>query len=338
MARRSIAAMAVCLFALGTAAPAAGGLTASGAPPDAGVPGVPSPGSVALRGVPAAAARVAEGCPPAAGHGHGAHSVGLRGAEPGAPDSMEVRRMMADLELRTRLMRIVPPPVINVPLWVHLIDDGSRRVTKQAVQAQVDALNNAYGGRLGGADTRVRFRVAGMTNTGNATWFRDPLGHEQAMKQALRRGGATALNLYIAELNEVVLGYGTYPYWYRTSPVLDGVVIDWRSMPGGTMRTFDRGFTAVHEIGHWLGLMHTFENGCAEPGDGVADTPPEAHPTEGCPEGKDTCPLPGKDPVRNFMDYAHDRCMSEFTAGQGARIRTAWAAYRMSDGRSTLNR
>ncbi|MFI0422139.1 MULTISPECIES: zinc metalloprotease [Spongiactinospora] len=272
-------------------------------------------------------------CPPYAARvpGPGARA-GVRELSP-----QEARRMVADLDARARRLRVVPTGAINVPLWVHVID-GGRRISRESVRDQIDALNAAYGGRFGGADTRVRFKLAGMTSTANPAWFRDPLGHEQEMKQALRRGGPSALNLYIAELNEVVLGYGTYPYWYRTNPVLDGVVIDWRSMPGGTMRTFNRGFTAVHEIGHWLGLLHTFENGCAEPGDGVADTPPEAYATEGCPDTKDTCPLSGKDPFHNFMDYAHDRCMSEFTQGQAVRIRTAWAAYRMVGRSSTLSR
>ena len=100
--------------------------------------------------------------------------------------------------------------------------------------------------------------------------------------------------------------------------MLDGVVIDWRSLPGGSLRSFDRGFTGVHEIGHWFGLLHTFENGCAAPGDGIADTSPEAVATDGCVIDKDTCEGGGPDPIHNFMDYSDDRCMSEFTAGTGA--------------------
>ncbi len=83
-----------------------------------------------------------------------------------------------------------------------------------------------------------------------------------------------------------------------TSPsqaYLDGIVIDWESMPGTSDRyagRYDQGETATHETGHWVNLEHTFYGGCTEKGDFVADTPPEKTPTSGCPEGKDTCPDP----------------------------------------------
>jgi len=63
------------------------------------------------------------------------------------------------------------------------------------------------------------------------------------------------------------------------------------------------GRTATHEVGHWFGLMHTFEGGCVG-GDGVDDTRPEATPSEGCDLRRKTCPGTGYDPVQNFMDYS----------------------------------
>ncbi|MEV7806350.1 zinc metalloprotease [Microbispora sp. NPDC088329] len=217
---------------------------------------------------------------------------------------------------------------ITVPVWVHIIKDHALGLPDAAVSRQIAVLNTAYSGGYGGADTGVRFALKGITHTDNRSWFRDPLGFEEPMKKKLRAGGPETLNLYIAQLSRLVLGYSTYPYWYDDEPVLDGVVIDWRSVPGGPLRDFARGFTAVHEIGHWFGLLHTFENGCKAPGDSVDDTPAEAYPTNGCPSKKDTCPAPGGDPIHNFMDYAQDRCMREFTAGQGVRIHEMWDAYR----------
>ncbi|WP_245966428.1 zinc metalloprotease [Sphaerisporangium album] len=251
--------------------------------------------------------------------------------EPYTPDADDAARMLAGM--RRRLGHAPAPPrrepaTTTVPLWVHVITDGREGVPDTAIGPQVETLNAAYGGRLGGVDTGIRFELRGVTHTDNPVWFRKPLLSETAMKQRLRRGGPETLNLYIAQLGELVLGYATYPHWYTGRPSNDGVVIDWRSLPGGSLRDFSKGYTAVHEIGHWFGLLHTFENGCSPPGDSIDDTPPEATPTQGCPVRKDTCPDLGEDPIHNFMDYAHDRCMSQFTAGQAVRMRNMWTAYR----------
>ena len=77
------------------------------------------------------------------------------------------------------------------------------------------------------------------------------------------------------------------------------------------MTGYNLGKTSVHEVGHWFGLLHTFQdNTCdaGDVGDYIDDTPQESVSTDGCPVGKDSCPSsPGNDPVHNFMDYSTDR-------------------------------
>lgn len=91
---------------------------------------------------------------------------------------------------------------------------------------------------------------------------------------------------------------------------MDGCNVLAGSMPLGPVAGYNEGKTAVHEVGHWFGLLHTFQNFTCKPGDlgdYIDDTPQESVSTDGCPTGKDSCPdSPGLDPIHNYMDYSED--------------------------------
>ena len=100
------------------------------------------------------------------------------------------------------------------------------------------------------------------------------------MKKALKQGGANALNFYSTTAG-VYLGWAYFPNIVRNAtPYLDGIVVDWESMPGTSTRyagQYDLGKTGTHEAGHWINLHHTFNGGCNRWGDYVDDTPAQTH-------------------------------------------------------------
>jgi Pregnancy-associated plasma protein-A len=220
-------------------------------------------------------------------------------------------------------------------VYFHVITDGSTgRLSRSTVRDQIDVMNLSFGGFYGGVDTGFRFMLAGLDYTDNAEWFaQETFAAEVAMKSALKQGDATALNIYSTS-GGGFLGWAYYPKIVTSNQyqVLDGVVIHYGSVPGGPIEGFNLGYTATHEAGHWLGLAHTFEQGCQGHGDYVDDTPAEATPTSGCPIGKDTCTAPGADPIHNYMDYSDDPCYNQFTAGQETRMQEQFLHWRVEHG------
>ena len=219
--------------------------------------------------------------------------------------------------------------VINV--YFHVVNNGTSvangNVTTQMINDQISVLNAAY------APWGWSFNLVSVDRTTNSTWFSscDNSTVEAQMKNALRVGTADDLNIYTCNPAGGLLGWATFPSWYAGNPSDDGVVLLHSSLPGGSAAPYNLGDTGTHEVGHWMGLYHTFQGGCNGNGDFVSDTPAEKSPAFGCPSGRDTCRnKPGLDPITNFMDYTDDSCMFQFTAGQDARMDSQFTTYRFN--------
>jgi hypothetical protein len=222
---------------------------------------------------------------------------------------------------------------ITVLVWAHVLMStaGEGEVGREVLEQQVKVLNDSY------SSHGFRFKLAEMDKTKKNDWFTMKLesSFENAAKEALSADPHSYLNLYTAKPSDGSLGWGAWPWKLSEAPKLDGVVVDYRTLPGGSKTNYNLGKTAVHEVGHWLGLSHTFEGGCEGAGDEVADTPPEAKASTKCPgetePNRDTCPdRPGRDSIKNYMNYVYDRCMVEFTPGQVDRMLVMTARYRSS--------
>lgn len=256
---------------------------------------------------------------------------GLRCATPvQSQDQIDLTEMEIEAALEdARIFRLMKAQAnVSIPVAWHVIHNGNTGLLTQAdIDNSIAAMNTGFAG------SGISFTLVSVSYTDNASWynFRYNSSTETQAKSALQADPNTHLNVY-SNAADGLLGWATFPSELASNPARDGVVILHSSVPGGSTTNYNEGDTLTHEVGHWLGLYHTFQGGCRG-GDQVADTEPERSATSGCPIGKDTCKgriSPGVDPIHNFMDYSYDSCMFEFTQGQVDRMQAQIATYRTS--------
>ncbi len=263
------------------------------------------------------------------------HGAAARGADGRGADHRDITlREQRAIEARTE--RILDrttsdgfqAAAAGIPVYVHVMagSDGSGNVSDSQIAQQIAVLNTTYGGGESSqaANTGFTFTLAGTDRFFNNTWHRD--GSSTKYRSQTRKGGANALNIWLVDFS--YLGIATFPWDYSRNPKIDGIRVQYSSLPGGSTANYNLGETATHEAGHWLGLYHTFQGGCTATNDEVSDTPAQSSPTNGCPTGRDSCSLAGLDPIHNYMDYSYDSCYNQFTSGQSTRMSQMFAAYR----------
>jgi len=229
------------------------------------------------------------------------------------------------------------PTAIHV--YFHVISKGNGTengdIPDDQILRQIKVMNSAFNG------TGFSFKLMDIDRVTNPDWFNletdpetmIPSDEEKELKSELRQGSWNTLNIYTTNTTGGILGWATFPSEGDYSQ--DGVIIMYDTLPGSDNAPYNLGQTATHEVGHWMGLYHTFQGGCNSDsvygGDYVQDTPAERKAASGCRKGRDTCTgeeFPGLDPIHNFMDYSDDKCMNQFTSGQIDRMRMQWVAFR----------
>ena len=228
---------------------------------------------------------------------------------------------------------------VTVPVHVHVLtrNNGTGNVSNARINRQIAVLNEAFSGSSSdeAVDTPFRFRLVSIDRTRNTDWYDMDSQDSVQARRALRVGDATHLNFYVTNFAgdlDNLLGFATFPGSYSSSPRLDGAVMLNESLPGGNAvypgYNYALGDTAVHEVGHWMNLYHTFQGSCGPNNDYVEDTPPQKADVNvfDCNVNFNTCGglATAKDPVKNFMNYVDDRCMDRFSWGQRDRMNISW--------------
>lgn len=257
--------------------------------------------------------------------------------------------------------------IIYIPVVFHIIynsaKDSSENISQYQIMDQIRILNEdfrrkentpGFSADAASADLKIEFRLAQYDPNGNkhdginrinSNLTSDARDNVKALSywdsnKYLNVWVVKSINAGISAGQGIVLGYAQFPWDRSTKPLTDGVVV--RSDQVGIVgsgQLSQGGRTLTHEVGHWLGLYHTFQGGCtggsssncSTQGDQVCDTPPVNVSSSGCNVGQNSCSndvpnLP--DMIRNYMDYSDGTCMNTYTTGQKNRIYGFLPTYR----------
>ncbi len=244
------------------------------------------------------------------------------------PTAAEASALEAAVNSYLKQNHVAAGGQIKVAFHVISSTTGEGNIPDSQIATQIQTLNTEY------ASEGFSFVLASTSRTVNNKWFGmvPNSRNERSAKAALATDVPHRLNVYTCKPGQSLLGWAYFPNSYPEGDNIHGVVIHYGSLPGGYLTAYNEGETLTHEIGHYLGLYHTFQGGCTPPGDYVDDTPYEASSYGGgdCSLQRDTCPAAGLDPISNYMDYSYDICLTNFTIGQKTRMQALTPQYRPS--------
>lgn len=252
------------------------------------------------------------------------------------------------------------PVVVHV---VHNNSSGfvgganNSNISDEQIASQIRVLNEDYRRMADtrgfntnpiGADTGIEFFLARTDTDGNQTSgitrhysqkttfnvYDKSTGDDILLSQISYWPSDKYLNIWVTTLKNEYLGYAQFPeaegidgLSSLENELTDGVIIDYRyfgsDIGAVTSRTYRYGRTTTHEVGHWLGLIHTWGDAVCGT-DFCNDTPPteSANQTTECPEKFSNCNgTRTRNQIENYLDYTPDACMNLFTQDQRTRMR-----------------
>lgn len=252
--------------------------------------------------------------------------------------------------------------VYTIPVVFHVMHTGGQdNISREQILDQMRILNQDYNLKntnlskirsvfAGKAvDCQIQFELATIDPNGNCTdginriYSTTSLEVDQTTEACKHVSGAywdytKYLNIWVVNsivstgTGGTILGYAVFP-WTSQAPT-DGIVVrhDRVGTIGTALGSADSGRVLTHEIGHWLGLFHTFQGGCTD-GDQCGDTPPVngTFTNASCPASGNSCNTDNPDLLdmwENYMDYSDGKCQAMFTANQKTRMLNTFSQYR----------
>lgn len=248
--------------------------------------------------------------------------------------------------------------VLRIPVVVHIIHNnangqiGGSNISEEQVLSQIEVLNEDYRRMAGtpgfnthpaGADMEIEFFLAPIdpqgkkTNGINRVYSSrrnfNVLSEQKTLSALSYWDASRYLNIWVSSLSGGYLGYAEFPFGNfngldleEVPEEIDGVYIDYRSFgrkTGSVEEPYAWGRTATHEVGHWLGLLHTWGDSFC--GTDYCDDTPQAESANRsmvCTDIFSNCRgRQTRNMIENFLDYTVDSCMNVFTQDQKSRVR-----------------